>query len=173
MDYKTTNALDTLASAALSCGMFRLRNRERSCYRPRTGPAGGGVTMKISRLLITLVIALVLPLSALAQDKLGKVTFPTSCGAAAQAQFERGMAALHSYWFTEARKTFETIVQQEPGCAMASWGLAVNYLGNTLAFAPPLKDLVAGSEAVEKARAAGAKTQRERDWIEAVGAYYR
>src|SRR5215475_9177554 len=115
MDYKTINALDTLTSPALSCGTFRLRNRERSCYRPRTGPAGEE-SMKISRLLITLVIALVLPLPALAQDKLGKVTFPTSCSPTAQAQFERGMAALHSYWFTEARKTFETIVQQEPSC---------------------------------------------------------
>jgi tetratricopeptide (TPR) repeat protein len=130
--------------------------------------------MKITRLLIALLIALALQLPALAQaDKLGKISFPTSCSPGAQAQFERGVAAVHSYWFTEARKTFEAIVQQEPGCAMAHWGLAVNYLGNTLAFAPPLKDLVAGSEAVEKARAAGAKTQRERDWIEAVGAYYR
>lgn len=129
--------------------------------------------MKIPGILAVLV-AVALPLPALAQqDKLGKLTFPTSCSPAVQAQFERGVAALHSYWFTEARKTFDAIVQQEPTCAMAYWGLAVNYLGNSLASAPQPKDLVAASEALDKARAVGAKTPRERDWIEAIGAYYR
>jgi tetratricopeptide (TPR) repeat protein len=121
--------------------------------------------------LLLALVALTVP--ALAQDKLGKVVFPTSCDAAVQAQFERGVAMLHSYWFTEARKVFEAIIQQDPGCAMAYWGLAVNYLGNSLAGPPPPKDAVAASEALDKGRAAGAKTQRERDWIEAIGAYYR
>jgi tetratricopeptide (TPR) repeat protein len=119
-----------------------------------------------------LVVIVALPVLA-QQDKLGKVTFPTSCDAKVQAQFERGVAMLHSYWFTEARKAFDAVIQQDPGCAIAYWGLAVNYLGNSLAFAPPVKDLNAASEALDKGRAIGAKTQRERDWIEAIGAYYR
>src|SRR5262249_15912087 len=123
---------------------------------------------------IALVLVLVgLTLPALAQDKLGKVVFPTTCDAAVQAQFERGVAMLHSYWFVEARKVFDAIVQQDPSCAMAYWGLAVNYLGNSLAAAPSPKDAVAASEALDKGRVAGAKTERERDWIEAIGAYYR
>ncbi len=123
---------------------------------------------------IAVVLALVtLSGPALAQDKLGKVTFPTTCDAAVQAEFERGVAMLHSYWFTEARKVFDAVVQQDPGCAMGYWGLAVNYLGNSLAFAPAAKDAAAASEALDKGRAAGAKTERERDWIEAIGAYYR
>src|SRR6266446_6228830 len=107
------------------------------------------------------------------QDKLGKVTFPTSCDPKVQAQFERGVAMLHSYWFTEARKVFEAVLQQDTSCAMAYWGLAVNYLGNSLAAAPSPKDVTAATEALDKARAIGAKTQRERDWIEAIGVYYR
>jgi len=106
-------------------------------------------------------------------EKLGKVNFPTSCSPAVQQQFERGVAMLHSYWFTEGGKAFRAIQQQDPTCAMAHWGLAVNLLGNTLAAAPSLKDLQAASEALDKARAIGAKTERERDWIEALGAYYR
>ena len=121
--------------------------------------------------LVLVLVAITGP--ALAQDKLGKVTFPTSCDAKVQSQFERGVAMLHSYWFTEARKVFDAVIQQDPKCAMGYWGLAVNYLGNSLAFLPPPKDAVAAAEALDKGRAAGAKTQRERDWIEAIGVYYR
>src|SRR5512145_2565857 len=106
MDYKTVNALDTSAVAAYRCPGIALRKSESPWYRPC---ARRGV-MK-TRLLIVLVIALALPVSAPAQpDKLGKVTFPTSCSAAVQPQFERGVAALHSYWFTEARMTFLAVI---------------------------------------------------------------
>ena len=130
--------------------------------------------MKIKTTLFALLCAgaLVAPAAA-QQDKLGKVTFPTSCDPKVQAQFERGVAMLHSYWFTEARKVFDGVLQQDPSCAIAYWGLAVNYLGNSLAAPPSPKDAVAASEGLDRARAIGAKTPRERDWIEAIGAYYR
>ena len=54
-------------------------------------------------------------------EKLGKVNFPTSCSPAVQQQFERGVAMLHSYWFTEGGKAFRAIQQQDPTCAMAHW----------------------------------------------------
>ena len=43
-------------------------------------------------------------------EKLGKVTFPTSCDPAVQAEFDRGVAMLHSYWFLIARRKFEGIL---------------------------------------------------------------
>ena len=130
--------------------------------------------MRITSALFALLFVLTLPLPGFGQqENLGKLTFPTSCDARVQSQFERGVAMLHSYWFTEARKVFDAVLQQDPGCAIAYWGLAVNYLGNSLAAAPPPKDLAAASEMLDKARAIGAKTQRERDWIEAIGTYYR
>jgi tetratricopeptide (TPR) repeat protein len=128
--------------------------------------------IRLAPIVPFLVVVVTLPVLA-QQDKLGKVTFPTSCDARVQAQFERGVAMLHSYWFTEARKAFDAVVQQDPHCAIAYWGLAVNYLGNSLAAPPSVKDLAAASEALDKGRAAGAKTQRERDWLDAIGAYYR
>jgi len=105
-------------------------------------------------------------------QKLGKVTFPTSCDPNVQAEFDRGVAMLHSYWFLIARRKFEEILQHDPTCAMAYWGVAMDYLGNTLATTPTRADAQAAWEALEKARTAGAKTQRERDWIEALGAYF-
>ena len=127
---------------------------------------------RLAPIALFLVMVVTLPVLA-QQDKLGKVSFPTSCDARVQAQLERGVAMLHSYWFTEARKAFDGVVQQDPHCAIGYWGLAVNYLGNSLAAPPQVKDLAAASEALDKGRAAGAKTQRERDWLEAIGAYYR
>jgi tetratricopeptide (TPR) repeat protein len=106
-------------------------------------------------------------------EKLGKVDFPTSCDPKVQAEFNRGVAMLHSYWFIIARRTFEGILQQDPTCAMAHWGVAMDYLGNTLATTPARAEAGAAWDALEKARAVGAKTQRERDWIEALSAYFR
>ena len=130
--------------------------------------------MRIVSGVLALLCTVALPLPGFSEpEKLGKVAFPTSCDSRVQGQFERGVAMLHSYWFTEARKVFDAVIQQDPSCAIAYWGLAVNYLGNSLAAAPSPKDIAAASEALEKARAIGAKTQRERDWIEGIGVYYR
>src|SRR5215216_4964417 len=108
------------------------------------------------------------------QDQnLGKVIFATSCDPKVQAEFDRGVAMLHSYWFVIARRKFEEILQQDPTCAMAYWGVAMDFLGNTLATTPSRADAQAAWDALEKARAAGPKTQRERDWIETLSAYFR
>src|SRR5215472_8389005 len=130
-------------------------------------------------LFATGLIAVVLTANASAQQatqqeqKLGKVSFPTSCDAKVQAEFNRGVAMLHSYWFIIARRSFEGILQQDPTCAIAYWGVAMDYLGNTLAVAPPRADAQAAWEALEKARAVGVKTEREGDFIEALSAYFR
>jgi tetratricopeptide (TPR) repeat protein len=126
-------------------------------------------------ILVAGLMTAALSCDALAQqdEKLGKVSFPTSCDPKVQAEFERGLAMLHSYWFIYARKTFEGVLTQDPACAMAYWGIAVDLLGNTLAAPPSRANAQVAWEALEKARAVGAKTQRERDWIEALSAYYR
>src|SRR4029450_11587817 len=79
----------------------------------------------------------------------------------------------HSCWFLIARRTFEGVMRQDPTCAMAYWGIALDLLNNSLAVVPPRADAEAARAALAKAREIGAKTQRERDWIEALSAYYR
>jgi len=126
-------------------------------------------------LLAAVLLTILTPGGAPAHDgdQLGKVTFPTSCHPRVRARFETGVAMLHSYWFGEARKTFDAVLKDDPSCAIAYWGIALDYLGNSLAAPPSPKNAQAGLEALEKARAIGAKTQRERDWIDALTAYYR
>ena len=131
--------------------------------------------MKPKRLLLIAGIAAALNCSAFAQqdEKLGKLSFPTSCDPKVQAEFERGVAMIHSYWFLIARRTFEEVLRQDPSCAIAYWGIALDLLNNSLAVVPPKSDAEAAWVALEKARQTGAKTQRERDWIETLSAYFR
>jgi tetratricopeptide (TPR) repeat protein len=131
--------------------------------------------MKPKSLVLVAGITAALSCSAFGQqdEKLGKLSFPTSCDPKVQAEFERGVAMIHSYWFLIARRTFEGILREDPNCAMAYWGIALDLLGNSLATVPPRADAEAAWAALEKARAIGAKTERERDWIEALSAYYR
>jgi tetratricopeptide (TPR) repeat protein len=131
--------------------------------------------MKPKCLILVAGITAALSCSAFGQqdEKLGKLSFPTSCDPKVQAEFERGVAMIHSYWFLIARRTFEGVLRQDPTCAIAYWGIALDLLNNSLAVVPPRADAEAAWTALEKAREIGAKTQRERDWIEALSAYYR
>src|SRR5205823_6291980 len=55
---------------------------------------------------------------------------------------------------------------------MAYWGMAMSQW-YPLWYPPTPESLKAGSEAVEQALAAGPKTDREKDYIGAIGAFYR
>jgi hypothetical protein len=105
-------------------------------------------------------------------EKLGKVHFPTSCAAAVQPLFERGVALLHSFWFPEGLKTFNEVLKQDPSCAVAYWGIGVNRLLNPFGGPAAEAVLLQGQEAVEKGLAANARTERERDYIGAIAAFY-
>src|ERR1041385_7235463 len=131
--------------------------------------------MKRKYLLPVAVITAALTSSAFAQqdEKLGRLSFPTSCDPKVQAEFERGVAMIHSYWFLVARRTFEGVLKQDPTCAIAYWGVAIDLLNNVFVAPPQRADADAAWAALEKAREIRAKTQRERDWIEALSAYYR
>ena len=102
-------------------------------------------------------------------ENLGKVTFSTSCKQATQPQFNRGVALMHSFQFARAIEAFNTILLSDPSCAIAYWGIALSNWGNPFAVGLKVQaQLDKGLKAVEQARAAGAKTERERAYIEAV-----
>lgn len=107
-----------------------------------------------------------------AEEQLGKVHFPVSCSPAAQAQFDRAIAMLHSFFYPETVKAFTAVTQIEPGCAMGYWGLAMSIRQNPM-IPVNIATLKQGGEAIEKAKAASAPTERERDWIAALDTYYR
>jgi tetratricopeptide (TPR) repeat protein len=131
------------------------------------------MNIKLVRFALLFVITLTLPALA-QQERLGKVSFPTSCDPKVQAEFERGVALLHSFWFSATEKTFRDVLAQDPTCAIANWGIAAILMGNPLTGqgATP-KSAAAAQAAIDLGRRVSPKTQRERDYIEAVAAYYQ
>jgi tetratricopeptide (TPR) repeat protein len=103
--------------------------------------------------------------------QLGKVSFQTSCNAAAEASFERGLAWLHSFEYQRAEKSFSEAGASDPGCGIAHWGAAMSYY-HPLWAAPTPDELQKGRAALAKAREAGARSPREKDYIAALGAFY-
>ncbi|MCB0186151.1 MAG: hypothetical protein KDE31_17900, partial [Caldilineaceae bacterium] len=107
----------------------------------------------------------------LTADVIGTVDFPTSCSAEAQAEFTRGVALLHSFYFPPAISSFESALNLDPTCAMAHWGIAMSRLG--IPWSPTPDDAVAAAKVnVEQAVALGGQTEREQAYIDAIAAFY-
>src|SRR5882672_2350086 len=132
-------------------------------------------SLRMARVLFaSTAIALLSQAAARAnEERLGEVHLPISCSPAAQQQFDRAVAMLHSFFFPETVKTFTAIVEKEPSCAMAYWGIAISQRPNPLVGPFPGDVLKRGWEAIGQARAASQKTEREIAWIEALAAYYQ
>jgi len=106
-------------------------------------------------------------------EELGRVQFQTSCTAQAQAQFERALAMLHSFFYPETMRAFAAVAETDPSCAIAYWGIAVSQRPNPLVGPFDAATLKRGLEAVQKGKAIGAKTERERDWLAAIEEFYK
>src|ERR1043166_8346230 len=133
-------------------------------------------------LALAVVLALV-PARGLAQhehehaegvpERLGTVHFPPSCKPELGPAFVRAVALLHSFAYVEAAEAFRDVAAKDPGCAMAQWGIAMSYF-HTIWGPPTPDEFAAGKAAAEKAATlAPTASARERDFIAAIGAYYR
>jgi len=104
------------------------------------------------------------------EKEFGSVAFETSCKIAG-GDFNLAMALLHSFEYDEAEKVFARIIDKDPGCAMAYWGIAMSNFHPL--WAPPTPaELKKGSEALAIARLIAQKASRERDYIDAISLYY-
>src|SRR5215510_9619547 len=127
--------------------------------------------------LLALLIALSLAMASVSfaqqGDKLGKVEFPNSCSPAVQEKLVRGVAMLHSFYYSATQRAFEEVAAEDNSCAIAAWGYASILMSNPLqGIGASPKSAQQAQGAIDKGRKMGAKTQRERDYVEAVAAYY-
>ena len=130
--------------------------------------------------LIAAVLLMLIAASAMAQEhqhgngeKLGQVHFATSCNEPAQSDFNRAVALLHSFQFSRAIEGFNAVLREDPTCAIAYWGIALSDWSNP--FAPGQKakgQLQLGRQSAERGKELGAKTDRERAYLAAVGKLY-
>jgi hypothetical protein len=104
-------------------------------------------------------------------EELGSVHFPITCSDQARPAFDRGLALLHSFGYEDARGSFQQAAAADPACGIAQWGVAMTYYHPI--WAPPnAQEYAAGQTAAEAGARAGARSDRERRYIEAIGAYY-
>jgi hypothetical protein len=101
---------------------------------------------------------------------LGTVEFPTSCNDTAQKLISRAVALLHSFGYEAARITFQDAAKADPTCAMAHWGVARTWYHPIWA-APSPDELKEGAAAISLAK--NVKTDRERDYINALAVFYK
>jgi hypothetical protein len=140
--------------------------------------SSGRAKMNRSPLVFAILCGLLFGTSAAFADdgaaskKLGIVSFANSCAPEAQESFERGVALLHSFAFAAGAQAFRDALERDPTCAIAAWGIATVLIGNTFSVGPSPETAQRAQEAIARGRAIGAKTARERDYIEAVAAYY-
>lgn len=93
--------------------------------------------------------------------------------AAAQQYFDQGLRLGYAFWWSEARRSFEEAIRQDPDAPMAYWGKAwawgpyINYAN------PPERDLRTAREALDEAlERIDSAGERERALIEALDARY-
>jgi predicted Zn-dependent protease len=134
----------------------------------------------VKRILLLALSLSVFTTTALAQheghrhepaEQLGRVNYKISCTPKAQKQFNRAVAWLHSFEYEEAEKAFNEVAATDPHCNMAYWGVAMSKY-HPLWAAPLPDELRRGLVAVLKAKVGEARTQRERDYINAIGVFY-
>jgi len=108
-----------------------------------------------------------------APEKLGIVSFPTSCAPAVQEKFDRGVALLHSFAYSAAEDTFQSVARLDPRCAMAHWGIAMTHFHQL--WDPPIAPsmIAIGQNEIERALQIGAGSERERQFVHALDLIYR
>ncbi|HEX8952137.1 MAG TPA: hypothetical protein VF945_09855, partial [Polyangia bacterium] len=120
---------------------------------------------------VILALLAIMPAAALAKGRaasttLGHVDFPVTGGEAARKHFARGVLALHSFWYDEARDEFRAATKAQPDFAMGYWGEALTY------FHPVWnqEDVAAEKKALDAAPAHPEVTQRELAYLAAARA---
>jgi tetratricopeptide (TPR) repeat protein len=124
--------------------------------------------------LIALSVAAAGIAVAQSPSKLGKVDFPNSCSPAVQEKLQRGIAMLHSFYYSAAARAFQEVASEDNSCVVAAWGYASILMSNPLqGIGSSPKGAQDAQAAIDKGRQMGGKTERERDYLEAVAAYYQ
>jgi dienelactone hydrolase len=107
-----------------------------------------------------------------ANDRLGQTNFPTPCAPETEETFNRAVALLHSFQYTQAEKIFSEVAQRDPACALAHWGKAMSFYHQLWDW-PDSGAMNKGREYIQNAVALGTGTERERGYIAAAGVFFR
>jgi tetratricopeptide (TPR) repeat protein len=102
----------------------------------------------------------------------GTVEFVTSCSENAKKDFDLGIALLHSFEYDDAEKVFAKVIDENPECAMAYWGVAMCNYHQVWPSQPTQAELEKGNRAITVAQSLTKKSKRETDYINAMALFY-
>jgi hypothetical protein len=102
-------------------------------------------------------------------ERLGEVSFPTSCKAEVHPGFNRGVALLHSFAYVAAEGAFRDVANRDPQCAMAHWGIAMTHFHQLWEPPIPPGSAATAEHEIEQGLRISAGTERERKYLRAAG----
>lgn len=100
----------------------------------------------------------------------GELKFSLSCNYETRPTFDLAVAMLHSFQYTEAEKAFVKVIDLDPNCPMAYWGVAMT-IYHAAWFPPTEKELMKGAKVLEIAKGLS-MDEKQRDYINAIDAFY-
>ncbi|MCK5467927.1 MAG: hypothetical protein KAI99_05455 [Cyclobacteriaceae bacterium] len=104
-------------------------------------------------------------------DQFGEVSFSLSCSYKTVKTFDLAISLLHSFEYEEAEKAFVQVIDTDPNCAMAYWGVAMS-ISHSLWYQADLSYLEKGSKLLEIASKMPTG-EREKDYLDAISVYYK
>ena len=104
-------------------------------------------------------------------DQFGEVSFSLACNYETRETFDLAVSLLHSFEYEEAEKAFVQVLDADPSCAMAYWGVAMS-ISHSLWYQTDLSYLDKGSKLLEIANNLPTG-ERERDYLDAISSYYK
>ena len=100
----------------------------------------------------------------------GELKFSLSCNYETRADFDLAVALLHSFQYAEAEKAFVKVIDADPNCPMAYWGVAMS-IYHAAWFPPTEKDLIKGAQILAIAKELS-MDEKQQDYINAIDAFY-
>ncbi|MBD0831584.1 hypothetical protein ICJ83_05510 [Aestuariibaculum sp. TT11] len=100
----------------------------------------------------------------------GDINFSESCSYETRETFNLAIALLHSFEYVEAEKAFVKVIDQDPECAMAYWGVAMSIYHGL--WAPPTPSVLTKGKKLIAISKKLPKSEKATQYIEAIGAFY-
>ena len=103
--------------------------------------------------------------------ELGSVDFVNSCDAGIADDINQGVALIHNMTYNGARNKFLEIIESNPDCGIAQWGVGMTYIHPLWSDSPNEESMADGLQRVVNARATDLDV-RETAFVDALAAYY-
>jgi len=101
----------------------------------------------------------------------GDVSFSESCSYETRETFNLAISLLHSFEYIEAEKAFVQVIDKDPECAMAYWGVAMSIYHGL--WAPPEQSVLEKGVKLLAVTEKLPKSKKAAQYLEAIGTFYK